>query len=181
MLKSWFYQQSIATKMFISVAFVMVFAIVMGSFSIYQISTFIDLLQQYATKYNIPNEIVAKEISQFETLRNLIAGMLVLGVIVCYYVAHFTIKNVICKSLWYAQQALERIADGDLTQNINVKSNEEIGMLFAAMKRIIEKLREVSSDINRLTHTLAENSNSLLQTTQEMNHNAHEQAHQTSR
>jgi methyl-accepting chemotaxis protein len=99
--------------------------------------------------------------------------------VVCSWLTHFIVKTVTCKSLWYALLALEKISDGDLRQNINVKSDEEIGKLFSAMKKIIDKLRGISGEINNLTHTLSDNSKELLKTTQDMNHNAHLQANQT--
>lgn len=157
MIKRWFYSLSLATKMFILVFFLMSFGVCMGAFSLYQSWQAGNHFMQYLT-----------------------IGMMLFSLLSGIWLAHFTIKTVVCKSLWYALQALEKIAEGDLRQDINLKSNEEIGKLFSAMKRIIEKQREVSGDINRLTHTLADNSRELLQTTQEMNRNAHEQADQTS-
>ena len=44
---------------------------------------------------------------------------------------------------------------------------------------MIEKMRDVSNHINELTHALADNSRELLDTTESMNKNAHEQIGQT--
>ncbi|ABL01058.1 methyl-accepting chemotaxis protein [Pelobacter propionicus] len=179
MLKSWFYGQSLATKMFITISIVMLCAVSLGALSLYQLWCSENFLQELARQHQIAPERIAEGTRMFELFRNLSIGILLAGIVLCSWLAHFTVRTVVCKSLWYALIALEKIAQGDLTQNINVKSNEEIGKLFCAMKTIIDKLRAVSGDINNLTHTLADNSRELLATTQEMNHNAHAQAAQT--
>ena len=110
---------------------------------------------------------------------SVIIGLLVVSVVLGLWLTHFIVRRVTCRSLWWALKALETIAEGDLRQNINVKSTEEIGQLFGAMKKIIEKLREFSTHVNELTHSLARSSRELLATTEDMNHNAHQQAGQT--
>ncbi|NVN89744.1 MAG: methyl-accepting chemotaxis protein [Desulfuromonadales bacterium] len=179
MLKSWFYSKSLATKMFITVSIVMLCATCLGAFSLYQLWASGNFIDELARQYHIAPERVAEGTRMFTLFRNLTIGTMLAGLIICSWLSHFTVKTVVCKSLWYALVALEKISDGDLRQNINVKSNEEIGKLFSAMKIIIEKLRTFAGDVSNLSHTLADNSRELLATTQEMNHNAHTQASQT--
>jgi methyl-accepting chemotaxis protein len=179
MLKSWFYNQSLATKMFITISIVMLCAVCLGTLSLYQLWCSEEFITELAGHYRIAPERIAEGTRMFSLFRGLTIGILLSGIVFCAWLSHFTVKTVVCKSLWYALMALEKIANGDLTQNINVKSNEEIGLLFSAMKTIIEKLRAVSGDINNLTRTLADNSRELLTTTHEMNLNAHAQTAQT--
>ena len=178
-MKSWFYSKGLATKMFITFSVIMLCAACLGGLSFYQLSYSEKLIDGLAQQYRIAPEQLAESARMFAILRNLTIGVLVAGLVLCTWLAHFTVKTVVCKSLWYALVALEKIAEGDLTQRINVKSNEEIGKLFSAMKIIIEKLNSFAGEVNTLTHTLADNSRELLATTQEMNHNAHTQASQT--
>jgi methyl-accepting chemotaxis protein len=117
--------------------------------------------------------------SMYNTSRNLIIAMMVTCFFIGIWLINFIVRKVTIRSLYWALKTLERIADGDLTQNISVKSNEEIGQLFLAMKRIIDKLRDFSSHINELTHALSISSRELLSTTETMNHSAHEQTGQT--
>ena len=179
MLKSWFYSKTLSTKMFITFSIVMFCAIAMGAISLYQLWCSSNFIAGLARDYHIAPERIAESTRMFDLFRNLNITVLVLGLALCSWLTHFTVKTVVCKSLWYALVALEKIADGDLTQNINVKSNEEIGKLFSAMKRIIDKLRSFASDVNNLTRTLSDNSRELLSTTLEMNQNTHSQASQT--
>jgi len=156
MLKSWFYGLGLATKMFILVFFLMLFGVCMGLFSLYQ-------------AWQTGNSL----------MQNLTIGIMLFSLVFGLWLANFTVRTVVCKSLWYALQALEKISVGDLRQKINVKSNEEIGKLFSAMKRIIEKLSEFAGDVNNMTHTLSESSQVMLTTIEELNASAHEQTNQT--
>jgi methyl-accepting chemotaxis protein len=179
MIKSWFYGLGLATKMFISFSFAMFFGTLLGAVSLYQAWRMGDLLMEISNKYHVNPEVISDWMRLFETLRYLTIGIMIFSLIFCSWLMHFTVKTVACKSLWYALQALEKIADGDLRQNINVKSNEEIGKLFSAMKRIIDKLREFAGDVNNMTHTLAESSQVMLTTIEELNASAHDQTTQT--
>lgn len=115
----------------------------------------------------------------YASSRTLIITLMVLSFILALWLTHFIVRRVTCRSLWWALKALENISEGDLRQNIKVKSTEEIGQLFTAMKKIIEKLREFSGHVNELTDSLATSSRELLSTTEAMNHNAHQQTGQT--
>lgn len=180
MLKSWFYSQSLATKLFIPFIFVIGCAACLGMVSLYQIWTMGNFLDALAGQYHIAPERIAKGVHMFAFFRYVTIGIMLVGLVFSSWLTRFIVKTVACKSLWYALVALEKISEGDLRQNINVKSNEEIGKLFSAMKKIIEKLRSFSNEINNLTTALSNNSKVLLTTTREMNQSAREQADQTS-
>ncbi len=113
------------------------------------------------------------------TTRNLIIVLMAASLIFGLWLTYFIVHKVVCRSLWWALKSLERVADGDLTQNIKVKSTEEIGQIFTAIKKIVEKLREFSAHVNELTHSLGSSSTELLSTTEQMNRSTHEQAGQT--
>jgi methyl-accepting chemotaxis protein len=139
-----------------------------------------NFLDALAGQYHIAPEQIAKGVHMFAFFRYVTIGIMLVGLVFSSWLTRFIVKTVACKSLWYALVALEKISEGDLRQNINVKSNEEIGKLFSAMKKIIEKLRSFSNEVNNLTTALANKSNELLTTTQAMEQSAREQADQTS-
>lgn len=180
MLKSWFYSQSLATKLFIPFFFVIACATCLGMVSLYQIWSMGNFLDALSGQYHIAPERIAKGVQMFVFFRYVTIGIMLVCLVLGSWLSHFVVKTVACKSLWYALVALEKISEGDLRQNINVKSNEEIGKLFSAMKKIIEKLRSFSNEVNNLTTALANKSNELLTTTQAMEQSAREQADQTS-
>ena len=111
--------------------------------------------------------------------RAVLVGLMAASIAVCGWVNYFIVFRVVYKSLWWAIKTLETVAEGDLTKNIKVKSNEEIGQIFLATKKMIEKMREVSKHINELNHSLADSSKALLETTESMNNSAHQQTAQT--
>ncbi|UFS70076.1 methyl-accepting chemotaxis protein [Geomonas sp. RF6] len=115
----------------------------------------------------------------YTTSRNIIIFLILSFFIIGGWFTNFMVRKVTCRSLWWALKSLEKVAEGDLRQNINVKSTEEIGQIFLALKKIIEKLRGFSGEVNTLVETLSDKSRELLATTQSMNRNAHEQASET--
>lgn len=115
----------------------------------------------------------------YSSSRNLIIGIMLLSFVLGLLLTDFIVRRVTCRSLWWALQSLEKVAAGDLTQNIRVKSTEEIGQLFSAIKKIIDKLREFSNHINELTRALGDSSQEFLSATETMTYSAHEQAGQT--
>jgi len=133
----------------------------------------IKLIAAEAVKHDAEGKLI------YSSSRTLIIVLMVLSFMLALWLTHFIVRRVTCRSLWWALKALEKISEGDLRQNIKVKSTEEIGQLFTAMKRIIEKLREFSGHVNELTDSLATSSRELLSTTEAMNHSAHEQTGQT--
>ncbi|MRR07100.1 MAG: methyl-accepting chemotaxis protein [Deltaproteobacteria bacterium] len=110
---------------------------------------------------------------------NVLIGLMLVSTVVSCYLTYFIYYKVVCRSLCWVTRLLERVADGDLTQNIQVKSTEEIGQIIRAIKKISDKLEEVGSHMNELIHTLADRSKSLLQTTAAMNVISHEQTAET--
>ncbi len=145
----WFYNLSLTKKLTSCFGVVIGMNILISLFAIYAASTFIERL--------------------------IIAGLLVISLLVGIWLTQFVVYKVFARSIWWTIKTLERIAEGDLTQKINVKSTDEIGQIFTAMKKINEKLCEVSGQINGLTQTLAESSIELLSATKELNAGAHEQ------
>jgi methyl-accepting chemotaxis protein len=165
---NWFYNLGLATKLTMLFLVMLAFNLFLGAFSIFQL-----VEMQNAITANMDTQSI------YTSSRNIIIGIVVTGSILGAWFTYFVVRKVVCRSLWWALKSLERVAEGDLTQNINVKSTEEIGQIFTAIKRIIEKLREFSGNVNDLTHALHASSQELLSTTQSMNQSAHEQTGQT--
>jgi len=164
----WFYNLGLATKLTLLFLVMLAFNLFLGAFSIYRLAEI-----QNAITAHIDTESI------YTSSRNTIIGIVIASSILGTWLTYFIVRKVVCRSLWWALKSLERVAEGDLTQNINVKSTEEIGQIFSAIKAIVEKLREFSSHVNDLTRALHSSSQELLSTTQSMNQSAHEQTGQT--
>jgi methyl-accepting chemotaxis protein len=72
-----------------------------------------------------------------------------------------------------------RIAEGDLTKDVEVSSGDELGMLLGAMKDMVEKLRDVVADVKTASDNVASGSEQLSAGAQQMSQGTTEQAAST--
>lgn len=84
--------------------------------------------------------------------------------------------SAIANPISAAQKVVEQIADGDLSTNVVVDSDDEIGKMLASMKKMVEKLRHVLSDIRSATEQVAAGSSELSSSSQNVSAGASEQA-----
>ena len=96
---------------------------------------------------------------------------LLIGAVIAAWIA-LTIK----KSMAYAVGISTRVAGGDLTQEIEVSSKDEIGELLSAMKRMVDNLRKMFTDITKGIETLASSSTELSAISQQMSSNSEQSA-----
>ncbi|MCA1032721.1 methyl-accepting chemotaxis protein [Bacillus timonensis] len=82
----------------------------------------------------------------------------VLGMIVAYIISRQISKPVVL-----ASQAIERIAQGDLTvEEIHVKNRDEIGTLLHSLNRMVKDLREVIQNVYDSSNQVAASSEELM-------------------
>jgi methyl-accepting chemotaxis protein len=86
-----------------------------------------------------------------------------------------TISRPVSEGLMIAK----RIADGDLTKDVEVNSSDELGLLLGAMKDMVEKLRGVVSDVKTAADNVASGSDQLSAGAQQMSQGTTEQAAST--
>lgn len=86
------------------------------------------------------------------------------------------ITRGIIQPLQKAASAVERVAAGDLTANIDVTSKDEIGQICASMNRMLEELRRVLGDVITATGNVASGSEQLSSTAQQISEGTSEQA-----
>jgi methyl-accepting chemotaxis protein len=82
----------------------------------------------------------------------------------------------ITRPLNTAVDVSNKLAEGDLTVNIVSDSNDETGLLLAAMKNMVEKLKEVVNDVRSASDNVAAGSQELSSGSEEMSQGASEQA-----
>ncbi|NIE69225.1 methyl-accepting chemotaxis protein [Burkholderia sp. Ax-1719] len=85
--------------------------------------------------------------SQITLMRSLIGGAIAVA-LVLLVVIRFAMRGLIVQPLEDAVKSFERIAHGDLTERIEVYSNNEIGRLFAGIKRMQEALVSLVSAVH---------------------------------
>lgn len=82
------------------------------------------------------------EIDQY----NLVVKLVALGMLACFFIAFVTyafLNRMVLRPLREVGAHADRIASGDLTQRIHVDTNNEIGVLLEAMRRMQESLTHI--------------------------------------
>ncbi|MBN3854517.1 HAMP domain-containing protein [Paraburkholderia sp. Ac-20340] len=85
--------------------------------------------------------------SQISLMRTLI-GVVIAVALVLVVAIRFAMRGLIVQPLEDAVKSFERIAQGDLTERIDVYSKNEIGRLFAGVKRMQESLVSLVSAVH---------------------------------
>ena len=75
-----------------------------------------------------------------------------------------------------AVKAAETVAAGDLTASVEVKTKDEIGKVLAAIKTMVEKLRDIVGDVKNASGNVASGSQQMSSSSQEMSQGSTEQA-----
>ena len=70
------------------------------------------------------------------------------------------------KPLDEVQSVLQQVAGGDLTANIEVKTQDEVGQMLTSVDSMVEKLRHMITEVTNSTTTMADSSNNLLSITE---------------
>ncbi|MCV2884736.1 methyl-accepting chemotaxis protein [Aestuariibacter sp. AA17] len=95
----------------------------------------------------------------------------VIVVIVALLIAS-SIAKPISRSVTFANE----VANGDLTSNLDVSQNDEIGELADALRSMVSKLQNVVSEVNQATSNVSNGSHELSTTATDMSQGATEQA-----
>ncbi|MBN3814371.1 methyl-accepting chemotaxis protein [Paraburkholderia sp. Ac-20347] len=85
--------------------------------------------------------------SQISLMRTLIGAAILVALVVVVAI-RFAMRGLIVQPLEDAVKSFERIAQGDLTERIDVYSNNEIGRLFAGVKRMQDSLVSLVSAVH---------------------------------
>ncbi|ARP94308.1 methyl-accepting chemotaxis protein [Bordetella genomosp. 13] len=87
----------------------------------------------------VTDNLVVLGREDFEQSRLITVVLFLLSLVVCVGCGFFISRNVL-RPLKEAGQHFDKIAAGDLTNRVEVRNNNEIGQLFAALKRMQESL-----------------------------------------
>ncbi len=140
----------------------------------------INVLDDQMTELSQIKEQRAKEASDettrlYDESRNLmlgtIAGALVLGALFGFF-----ISRSVSRPLGKAVEAANRIADGDLTVQVESTSRDETGQLLQAMQHMIARLSKVVGEVNSGAEALAGAAEEVSATAQSLSQAASEQA-----
>ncbi|MFA7405644.1 MAG: methyl-accepting chemotaxis protein [Pelobacteraceae bacterium] len=118
-----------------------------------------------------------KELAQIEIKQALqIMIPIVVIAFIIGVIAALLITRSIKKPVSEGVAVANALAEGDLTVSIEATSKDEIGQLMAALKSMVDKLKQVVGDVMGATDNVASGSQQLSATAQQMSQGATEQA-----
>jgi methyl-accepting chemotaxis protein len=89
---------------------------------------------------------------------------------------YFSISNLITKPMMVMERAVEKIAFGDLTGDIQIKTSGEIGNLLSALQDMVNNLKDGITKVNQSSVNVSSISHNLNLSSQQMSKGASEQA-----
>ncbi len=101
-----------------------------------------------------------------------------LGIGCAWGFACITIRKI-TKSVTVVSEVTGKASTGDLTQDVPVLSEDEVGTMAQGFNRMMEDLRRIAGQIKGMTNTLASSSEEVSATTETLSKGAKEQSRQT--
>ncbi len=92
--------------------------------------------------------------SRFNSIRNTAIALITIGVLLGIFIAFLLIRNL-SNALAQAGSVASKIAAGDLSSQITVTSNDEVGVLLKAMASMQDSLRAVVAEIKSIVEAAA--------------------------
>lgn len=84
--------------------------------------------------------------------------------------------RIITRPIIRATGAIERVADGDLTETIPVTTEDEVGQICSSINRMVDNLRKIVGEVTKASDNVAAGSQELSATAQQLSQGATEQA-----
>ena len=100
------------------------------------------------------DEAAVSSEKEYQAAQNLMLSVSAIAILMGLFAA-FLITRSVTRPLGNAMEVANRLAEGDLTQVLEVKSKDETGQLLQSMKNMIGKLSQVVSEVNSSAHALA--------------------------
>lgn len=88
----------------------------------------------------------------------------------------FFITRAITRPIYQGVQFAETVANGDLTQSLDINQKDEIGQLAYALNSMVDKLKDVVGNVQSASGNVASGSAELSSSSEEMSQGATEQA-----
>jgi len=118
----------------------------------------------------------AERASEEGSRAELLLLVLVLSSLVVAVLAAVWISFNISRALGRAVNLAGAVADGDLSQTINMSSNDEIGDLIKSLNAMVEKLRQIVAEALTAAHNVSAGSQELSASAEQLSQGATEQA-----
>lgn len=100
---------------------------------------------------------------------------ILLGIAISVIISIAIIKSI-RKSIDHASQVISMLSEGDLTVNMESKSNDEISVLLSDLKTMIDKIKQIIAYVSSASDHIVAASQELSSSSQQMSEGATEQA-----
>ncbi len=100
------------------------------------------------------------------------------GIALVFGFAAFMIRKIV-KSVAEVNEVTSMAANGDMTRDVSVLSDDEVGQMAQGFNKMMMDLRRIAGQIKGMTNTLASSSEQVSATTESLTHGAKEQSRQT--
>ncbi len=114
-------------------------------------------------------------LAEYKSARNTMLGIAAAAILFAISVAVFLTRGIV-RPLSDAVAVANKLAAGDLTVEVAVKSTDETGQLLVAIKNMVDKLKHVVGDVMSAADNVSSGSQQLSATAQQMSQGATEQA-----
>ncbi|MES2756071.1 MAG: methyl-accepting chemotaxis protein [Pseudomonadota bacterium] len=114
-------------------------------------------------------------IGRFETAKMVSIGLIAVGLLAGLSIGFFLISGI-TRSLGEALRVANSVAAGDLTEQIRIDSNDEIGQLLAALRKMNEGLVAIVSEVRGGTDMIATASGQIAAGNQDLSSRTEQQA-----
>jgi methyl-accepting chemotaxis protein len=114
-------------------------------------------------------------VKEYTSSRNNMFGLGAGALLIAIFTAFFLTRGIV-RPLTEAVGIANRLAAGDLTVEVEVKSKDETGQLLEAIKNMVDKLKQVVGDVMSAADNVSSGSQELSSTAQQMSQGATEQA-----
>jgi len=128
------------------------------------------------TTWALLAEIDEAEIN--EPVKKLLISILVAGIVMAAIIALIAlfVARSIANPLTLGVSFAGKVADGDLTAQMDVDQQDEVGLLAGAMRNMIERLQDVVMGVKGASNNVAAGSQEMSSTSEEMSQGSTEQA-----
>lgn len=99
-----------------------------------------------ASQQRVIDQIHADEVKHYQLVMILVGSAIIAALAICV-LSYFFLDFIVLRPLRRAGQYFDHIANGDLTHRIDTASRNEIGQLYAAMRRMQDGLARIVTEV----------------------------------
>lgn len=127
----------------------------------------------WAFRVSVPTERMMAAVSEMRIIA-IIIGVISIAVVALILMS--SIRTWVLRPVAMARDAAERLAQGDLSGEIDVKGRDEIAQMLGAMRMMSHKLTDIIVSIRQSARELVQSSEQIASTSQSLSQAASEQA-----